>query len=244
MPFAICWCVSIYQSQTRMKKANDRERARTRPRSGFTLIETIVTVGLLAVLAAFVVPTVVQKAGVGDPVKVTNDLNSMRTGLENFANDTKAGYPLLISELTTKPTTSNKIVDNTTFLTSSQVALWNGPYIGATMGATAADSMPTGFTAFISNGLQRWDAVNNKGELNGGTGATFSTSNSMFVAITITGLTTTQAADINKAVDGPGDPDVSTGLNTGANVTGRFRYDPPNASKIVIAYYLASPIVQ
>ena len=243
MLLSIYWRVSTL-IQARMTKPKNRARVRARRRAGFTLIETIVTVGLLAVLAAFVIPTVVQKAGAGDPVKVTNDLNSIRTGLENFVNDTKAGYPLLISELTTKPTTTDKIIDNATTLSASQIALWNGPYIGATIGATATDSMPTGFTAFISNGLQRWDALDNKGELNGGTGSTFSTTNTLFVAVTVTGLTTTQAAQINKAIDGPGDTDVSSGLNTGANITGRFRYDPPNANKIVIAYYLASPIVQ
>lgn len=215
----------------------------SRPRAGFTLIETIVTVGLLAVLAAFVIPTVIQKAGAGDPVKVTNDLSSIRTGLDNFLNDLKVGYPALIYNLTTKPTTSDKNVDNTTTFTSSQVALWNGPYIGATIGIAPTDSMPTGFTAFISNQLQRYDAVNNKGELSGGTGATFSTSNTLFVTVKITNLTASQASTINKAIDGPNDPDVASGLNTGANTTGRFRYDPPNASKIVVAYYLASPIV-
>lgn len=240
---SIYWRVSTL-IQARMTKPKNRAQVLARRRAGFTLIETIVTVGLLAVLAAFVIPTVVQKAGAGDPVKVTNDVNSIRTGLENFVNDTKAGYPLLISELTTKPTTTDKIIDNATTLSAPQIALWNGPYIGATIGAAATDSMPTGFTAFISNQLQRWDALNNKGELNGGTGSTFSTTNTLFVALTVTGLTTTQAAQINKAMDGPGDIDVASGLNTGANITGRFRYDPPNANKIVIAYFLASPIVQ
>jgi len=32
---------------------------------GFTLVETIVTIGLIAVIAAFVIPTVVQQAGSG-----------------------------------------------------------------------------------------------------------------------------------------------------------------------------------
>jgi prepilin-type N-terminal cleavage/methylation domain-containing protein len=34
---------------------------------GFTLIETVVTVGLLAVLAAFVIPSVIRKADSADP---------------------------------------------------------------------------------------------------------------------------------------------------------------------------------
>ena len=39
-------------------------RARRGERTdGFTLVETIVTIGLIAVVAAFVIPTVVQRAG-------------------------------------------------------------------------------------------------------------------------------------------------------------------------------------
>jgi prepilin-type N-terminal cleavage/methylation domain-containing protein len=219
------------------------DKAHSSARRGFTLIETIVTVGLLAVLAAFVIPTVIQKGGAGDPVKVTNDLGSLRTALDNFANDTKAGYPGQIWDLTNKPTTTDKLVDNATVVTAGQIAVWNGPYVGATIGNAAADSMPTGYTASISNQLQRYDMVNNAGELSGGTG-TFSTANTMFVAVKVTGLTATQAATINKAIDGPSDPNVVGGPNAGANATGRFRFDPPNANNVVIAYYLASPITQ
>lgn len=39
-------------------------RARRGERTdGFTLVETILTIGLIAVVAAFVIPTVVQRAG-------------------------------------------------------------------------------------------------------------------------------------------------------------------------------------
>lgn len=215
-------------------------QTRRRRRAGFTLIETIVTVGLLAVLAAFVIPTVVQKSGAGDPVKVTNDLQAIRTGLDNFVNDTKAGFPNQVWELTSKPAITNKLVDNVTTLTAAQIALWNGPYLDATIGTANGDSMPTGFTAFISNQLQRYDANNNAGESSGGNG-TFSATNTLFVTIKITGLTPTQAATINTAIDGPSDPNVTSGLSAGANTTGRFRFDPPSGG-VVVAYYLASPV--
>jgi prepilin-type N-terminal cleavage/methylation domain-containing protein len=45
-------------------------RARRGERTdGFTLVETIVTIGLIAVVAAFVIPTVVQRAGSIDSLK-------------------------------------------------------------------------------------------------------------------------------------------------------------------------------
>jgi prepilin-type N-terminal cleavage/methylation domain-containing protein len=46
-------------------------RARRGERTdGFTLVETIVTIGLIAVVAAFVIPTVVQRAGAIDSPKL------------------------------------------------------------------------------------------------------------------------------------------------------------------------------
>src|SRR3954470_20919790 len=90
--------------------------ARKRSRShGFTLVETIVTLGLLAVLAAFVVPTVVQKAGAGDPVKVVSDLSAIRTGLETFQTDV-GGVPNQLRMLIVQPTTANHFVDSVSLL--------------------------------------------------------------------------------------------------------------------------------
>src|SRR5689334_20457933 len=112
-----------------------------RRRGGFTLIETIVTVGLLAVLAAFVVPTVIQKAGAADPVKVSSDLAAIRSGLETFISDVKGGYPNQLHMLTDPPTGSNHYIDSTTGFTAGQIAAWNGPYIGGAISPIASDSI-------------------------------------------------------------------------------------------------------
>jgi prepilin-type N-terminal cleavage/methylation domain-containing protein len=219
-----------------------KNQRRMRRRAGFTLIETIVTVGLISVLAAFVVPTVIQKSVAADPVKVSNDLNAVRTGLESFANDTKAGIPNEVFILTSRPTALNHLVDSTTAITLGQIAVWNGPYISATIGAAATDSIATGFTAFIRNHIERYDILNNAGEFNGGTG-TFSATSTLFAAIRVDGLTVLQAAQMNAAFDGVDDPPIAASQpNAGANTTGRFRYDPP-VNGLVRAYYLALPII-
>ncbi len=223
----------------------------TRRCAGFTLIETIVTVGLLAVLAAFVVPSVVQKASAADPVKIANDLTSIRTALESYTNDTHAGFPNQIWILTAKPSTLNHLIDSVdathlgTAVTTGMVTAWNGPYLSATIDSTATGVIQTGYTGQILNQMQRYDAIANKGEISGGTtGAVFSTSNTLYVAVRVNGLTTTQADQMNRILDGPNDADVSTGTDTGANHTGRFRFDKPNSSNIVVAYFLATPITQ
>ena len=212
---------------------------RTRRRGGFTLIETIVTVGLIAVIAAFVIPTVVQKAGAGDPVKVQNDLNTVRTAIETFATDIKNGFPHQISTLTAKPSVGDMFIDSTAMV-ANQVAVWNGPYMGATMGAAAGDSMPTAYTAYIMNYLDRYDAISNKPEHDATTGAVnagFSTTHTMFASVQVRGLTPAQAKSLNTLFDGSGD----VNLGDGSNITGRFRFSAP-ANGVVVAYYLASPI--
>lgn len=212
---------------------------RPRRRGGFTLIETIVTVGLIAVIAAFVIPTVVQKAGSGDPVKVQNDLNTVRTAIETFATDIRNGFPHQISSLTKKPVAgTDQFIDSTVFV-ANQVSAWNGPYMGATIGSAAGDSLATGFTAYIINFIDRYDAVTNSPEhtATGAINATFSSANTLYAAVQVRGLTPSQAKALNKLFDGEIDANQANGSNT----TGRFRFSVPSGG-LVIGYYLASPI--
>jgi len=212
-----------------------------RRRDGFTLIETIVTVGILAVIAAFVIPTVVQKVGAGDPVKAQNDLNSVRTAMETFATDSKAGFPHQISSLTSKPVAAlSKLIDSSA-MTLNQIAAWSGPYLGATISTALGDSLATGYSAYIMNFLDRYDITNNIPEHNaaGAINATFSTTNTLFAGVQVHGLTPNQARALNALVDGAGDPNQVDGSNT----TGRFRFAIPVAG-VVVAFYLAAPITQ
>jgi len=211
-----------------------------RRRSGFTLIETIVTVGIIAVLAAFVVPTVIQKAGVGDPVKVQNDLTTVRTGLETFATDSKAGFPQLLYSLTATPADTNRLIDSTK-ISDGEIAKWNGPYIGATITAKTKDSIATGYTAYMMNFVHRYDLADNVPEHDslGAVNSGFSATKTLFAAVEIHGLTWAQATAINTLIDGAGDVNV---VSDSSNITGRLRFTKPVTGLVKQAYYLASPI--
>src|SRR5450759_4536121 len=136
-----------------VKVASDVTAIRTALEMSFirALILTIVTVGLLAVLAAFVIPTVIHKAVAGDPVKVASDVTAIRTALETFQSDVRGGYPNQIRLLTDLPTTQNHFIDSTTAFTPGQIAVWNGPYLAAAMTTVVTDSLATGYTAYIKN---------------------------------------------------------------------------------------------
>lgn len=229
-----------------LKTTRLRWRRRRRSWRGFTLVETIVTVGLLAVLAAFIVPTVIQKAGVADPVKVQNDLGSVRTALETFGSDLRGVYPADLEDLANPITTADSTVSRVPY-SGGQVSSWKGPYFAVVVPETDnttanAAKVRTGFGADISAVLQRYDATNDKGEISGGTGTTFSTSGMLYVAVKITGLSLAQAQDINSLVDGSSDADqpVSGSVTAGTNTTGRLRYTTSSGTTTV--YYLATPL--
>ena len=69
-------------------------------RNGFTLPEVLVTVAIVAVLAAVVVPAVTQQLGKGDAPAFVSSMNSMRTAITSFAADVRQ-LPGEVSQLGT-----------------------------------------------------------------------------------------------------------------------------------------------
>lgn len=221
-------------------------RTRRARRAGFTLIETVVTVGLIAVMAAFVVPTVMRKADAADPVKVANDLNSISTGVQEFAADVKGGLPGDLEDLTAPLLTNSacnslnpcdSTITHTDIYSPAQVAQWKGPYITASISALPSALLRSGYVADISNTLVRYDAFSGLPEFcqSGASQALvpcagFIATNPLFVGVRVTGLTAQQAAIVNGIIDGPNE--ANPGLE------GRFRY-PTSGSP---AYFLAAPI--
>lgn len=220
-------------------------RSVTRPRRGFTLVETVVTVGLLAVLASFVVPSVMRKADSADPVKVANDLNSISTAIQTFSSDLKGTLPgdiqdltqpILVNSLCNRATPCDSTITHRDRYTAQQALLWKGPYLAASMERDPNALLRSGFVADISNTLTRFDAVNGVPELcqlNGGGSVTcngFISSNPLFVAIRVTGLSRDQALQVNAIIDGANE------LNPGFE--GRFRFTADGS----LAYFLATPL--
>ena len=215
-----------------------------RPR-GFTLIETVVTVGLLAVLASFVVPSVMRKADSADPVKVANDLNSISTAIQTFSSDLKGilpgdiqdlTQPILVNSLCNRATPCDSTITHRDRYTAQQAVLWRGPYLAASIARDPNALLRSGFVADFSNTLTRFDAVNGVPELcqlEGGGSVTcngFVASNPLFIAVKITGLNREQALQVNAIIDG------SNELNPGFE--GRFRFTADGS----LAYFMAAPM--
>jgi prepilin-type N-terminal cleavage/methylation domain-containing protein len=223
----------------------------TRRRSGFTLIETVVTVGLIAVLAAFVVPSVMKKADAADPVKVANDLNSISTAIQQFATDVKGALPGDLEDLTepllTNSTCNNfqpcdSTVTHAEIYTIRQVEQWKGPYLAASVMNSPTAAIRSGYVAEINTTLLRFDAISGVPELCPSVGtaqvpcAGFIPTNPLFVSVRVDSLTLGQAGIVNDMIDGPNE--------TQPGLQGRFRYPTPaTPTKLATpAYYLATPI--
>lgn len=94
---------------------------------GFTLPEVLVTVSLIAVLAAVVVPAVASKVASGPPNATEQSATAMRNAVETYITDvTKA--PLRPAQLFRKITATDSDITNTTYSTFYQNR-WKGPYV-------------------------------------------------------------------------------------------------------------------
>src|SRR2546423_606419 len=80
---------------------------------GFTLIEVLVTVVVIGVLAAVVIPAVTAQVTAGDSARVLEDVNNIRTGIENFDLAMRV-FPGDVDDLVNRPGTALSVVTGTT----------------------------------------------------------------------------------------------------------------------------------
>jgi general secretion pathway protein G len=89
-----------------------RNRNLSRIQRGFTLIEILVVVVILAVLAAVIVPNVLNRVGDARESTAISDISSFNNLLDSYKLDT-GNYPESLDALVKNPGTPK----------------WNGPYI-------------------------------------------------------------------------------------------------------------------
>jgi prepilin-type N-terminal cleavage/methylation domain-containing protein len=213
-----------------------------RGRRGFTLIETVVTVGIVATLAAVVVPQVVKQFDNTDPTRVVEDLNNIRTGIETFTVNVRSQPGDLedlvnqIGDYGTDADSRDSSVANLVYTTADSIA-WMGPYIGASIDTAAhgdnGNVLVTGFGAPIKNSLVAYDAE----AANGGAILAHGAAGVDFVAIRIDELSTTAMRAVNELIDGS-----SEATDTDRRTLGRFRCPGATYASGNACYFLATPI--
>jgi len=103
---------------------------RRRARPAFTLPELLVTISLIAVLGAVVVPAVAGQLKKGDPSRVGSDVAAIRSAAEQFVTDVRR-YPATIQQLTAPITMSMSPLSSTAqgLYGNADVTRWKGPYL-------------------------------------------------------------------------------------------------------------------
>ena len=127
-----------------------------RRRVGFTLAEVLVTIAIIAIIAAAIIPAVTSQITKGDETTVTSAVSTMRTSITAFVSDVRA-FPSRVSQLTVVPTALTDTALNGTPYSAAQVGRWKGPY-STTSTFAADDSLPIGLGAFLGDSLK--DSLN------------------------------------------------------------------------------------
>src|SRR4051812_34157635 len=107
-----------------------RLRTTAPSRRGFTLPEILVSISLVAVLAAVVVPTIASQVKKGDPTRMGNEFMAIRGAGEQFLADVRK-YPASLGQLSHPITTSMTPLTGTSLANygTAEVARWRGPYL-------------------------------------------------------------------------------------------------------------------
>lgn len=232
-----------------------------RMKRGFTLIETVVTVGIVAAMAAVVIPQVARQFDAADPTRIQNDFKNIQTAIETFNVNVKS-LPGDMDDLS-NPISGTGALDSLTSaattlsaFSAADSALWKGPYIDiATQAGLGTDtSFPTGFGLTILESFVCYQSGDNRKGISEGsvTAVTGSTDDmacpntgvpgQRFLAIQVTGITCNAAAgttfsEINTIFDG---------TETTPLTTGRVRCQAGGSlnktNDVAVLYFLAVPI--
>src|SRR5438046_467011 len=96
-----------------------------RLRFGFTLAEVLVTVAIIAIMAAVILPALNNQLQKGDTSRIASDLTNVQSGIQAF-----------VSDIRRFPSTTDQLLNgavgvdmNSSTFTALDAAAWKGPYL-------------------------------------------------------------------------------------------------------------------
>ena len=179
-------------------------RRTTALKRGFTLAEVLVTLAIIAVMAAVLLPALNSQLQKGDTGRLASDLTNIQTAAQAFVSDVHR-YPANITQLTTALSLTSSPNDLTsTPIPLTLTAKWKGPYLTKdVVGNTAGGAIVSTFSEVpVSAG----SSIN-------------------FLAVTVTGVSAGDFANIENILD-EGTP------TAGSTTAGSIRWSSAGSSTL------------
>lgn len=123
---------------------------------GFTVMEVLVALGIVAILAAMMIPAVKARLDAAEAAAITDNLRAVRTAVLAYRDNVNR-YPRYLTQLQGKPSITIGDVDLCdNFLPTRLIDSWRGPYLAqrvTTLGMQVGNSI-------VANQLSRNQAFN------------------------------------------------------------------------------------
>lgn len=192
-----------------------RIRERQSGQGGFTLIEVLVTLTLIAAIVAIIAPTLFSQLDQGDATQLRGDLQNVANGIKTFRVDVSPEFPGDMEDLVNQIEASGGSSDQSLSASnynSGQVNRWNGPYLEIEANSSSSATFSSGFGGDVQDEFLDGDndAYTNNSNDDG------------WVVIQVNNLTSNALTTLDEEFD------------DAASSTGRFRHDASST-----LYYLA-----
>jgi general secretion pathway protein G len=179
-----------------------------RPRRGFTLVEIIVSVLLIAALASVTIPTIRARMQDGYENAIAAEMSSLQSALIAYRQDV-GKYPPLLNYLTALPASPVDFCNVS--LSATAQSNWRGPYV--------TRNIPAGFSTY---GITQNDQVAYRLGPTTGVSPVIGDANAAYLYVQIDGGDFTTMGNLDFRFDGT--PPSSASL--AGNVLGTFQYAP------------------
>jgi type IV pilus assembly protein PilA len=210
-------------------------------RRGFTLIEVLVTVGVMGVLVAVTVPAVTSQISAADPSRVASDLVNITSAIDAFSsNMSPARQPSTVESLVNIPDAAASDINGNLF--TNITSKWKGPYIqrAIVLNSTGGIAFQSGYASSILNQLA---TCNSKIlGINCETPGTKARDLDDYLVVQITGLDEQEFEIINKLIDSGETAGSST--SGASQQLGKFRYYKAGTVASSTAYFFATPLLK